>query len=204
MRRAKLPATAWAVLLVGIGLTVLAACGDNASTPSPTATDAAPAASPTSPLEPTAPAEFEGGRKPVEGTLSTGPTDEPLGTLVDVRAAEHEGFDRIVFEFSGTPPNYRVEYVDEAIACGSGEPVEVEGAVFLQFRFTAAQAHDEQGQATVDFTQTSPQLPSGVFVVQTCDFEDDVTWVLGLPGELDFRASPVDGPPRLVVDVAHP
>ena len=190
-------------LITVLGLVALA-CGDG-NGESPTATDAAPATGPagaTATSEPDRP--FEGGRKPAEGTLSTGPTDEPLGTLVDGRAVEHDGYDRIIFEFSGTPPNYRVEYVDEAIACGSGEPVEVEGAAFLQFRFTAAQAHDEQGQATVDFTQASPNLPSGVFVVQTCDFEDDVTWVLGLPGELDFRAIPVDSPPRLVIDVAHP
>ena len=193
MRRAKLPATAWAVLLVGIGLTVLAACtGDAAPT--------APPAVPTSHL-PAATPEFDGSREPVD----VEPSGQSLALLVDVRTASHGGFDRVVFEFDTSRPGYRVEYVSPPIAaCGSGLPVEVAGAAFLQVRMSPAAAHDDAGLLTFDRQEITPGLPIILEVVQTCDFEGEVTWVAALTAEVDFVVSPVPGPFRVIVDLARP
>lgn len=193
-----------------LSLTALAfvACDDDNGTPAPTATAGAGAATPTAAVAPTAteegPSDFNGGRDPVEGTLGENTGVPPLATLVDVRTGQHEQFDRIVFEFIDAPPEYRVEYIDQAIGCGSGEPIDVDGAQLIQVRFNIAQAHDEQGSPSVSFTRASPGLPSMLEIVQTCDFEGVVIWVVGVPAELDFQVTGLDAPLRLAVDIAHP
>jgi hypothetical protein len=121
-----------------------------------------------------------------------------------VRTAGHEGFDRIVFEFSDALPGYRVEYVDEAIGCASGEAVDVDGAALLQVRLVPAQAHNEAGNTTIPATQLRPTLTAIGHAVLTCDFEAEVTWVIGLSEELDFRVVDLEDPFRVVVDVAQP
>ena len=178
------------LLLTAVMLLVLAACdgGDGGATP--TTTDA-----------PAATAAFEGGREPVE-VLDRAP---PTPLLVDVRTGQHEGFDRVVFEFRNVLPGYRIEYVQSPIAaCGSGMPVTIAGDAFLQMRMTPAAAHDEQGNVTFGTTEITPALPTILEVESTCDFEGEVTWVLGLSEEVDFNVFFLTDPYRLVIDVSHP
>jgi hypothetical protein len=164
-----------------------------AESPTPGAATPTPAAEPDEP--------FQGARDPVEVTGDAAP---PVAVLTDVRSASHEGYDRIVFEFSGAMPGYRVEYVDEAVGCGSGEPVEVAGTAYLQVKMQPAQAHDDAGNATVESQTIDVGLSSLVEATSTCDFEADVTWVLGLSEEVDFRVLALEDPFRVVVDVAQP
>lgn len=133
------------------------------------------------------------------------PAAPPVVVVRDVRTASQEGFDRIVFEFEGSAvPGYRVEYVDPpAVQCGSGEPVEVAGASLLQVRLVPAQAHTEAGEATVGERERHPGLPVLQELESTCDFEADVTWVLGLAARNRFRVQELPGPARLVIDIQH-
>lgn len=153
------------------------------------------------PDEPTAAPDFEGGRAPVELQ-----GDARLPTqLMDVRAASHPGFDRVVFEFGNALPGANIEYVSRpVVACGSGLPVEVAGDALLEVRMSPAAAHDDAGFITFDPQVIRPLLPSIIAVVSTCDFEGQVTWVVGLTSEADFNAVTLDALFRIVVDVAHP
>jgi hypothetical protein len=128
----------------------------------------------------------------------------PAATLVDVRTGRHEGFDRAVFELTGAPPYYNVEYIDTPLGCASGEPVEIAGAAFLQVRLEPAAGHDEEGNTTFEPLELTPGLLSIVELESTCDFEGVVIWVLGLTAEVDFRVLTLEDPLRLVVDVAQP
>lgn len=191
------------LLVTALGLTALA-CEDHAGRPAFTQHRRDVSAEPT----PTAPAgetpsetPFAGGREPIE---VLGPTAPPVLVLTDVRAAAHEGFDRIVFEFDEAVPGYRVEYVDEALGCASGEPATIQGAAFLQVKVQPAAAHDDAGAPTFPQRELLPGLPSILEAEQTCDFEADVTWVVGLTEEADFTAVSLLDPFRVVVDVAHP
>lgn len=125
--------------------------------------------------------------------------------LRDVRAASQQGFDRIVFELEGSAlPGYRVEYVaPPAVQCGSGEPVEVAGAALLQVRLSPAQAHTEAGEATVRERERHPGLPILQEMESVCDFEADVTWVLGVAARNRFRVQELASPARLVIDIEH-
>lgn len=126
----------------------------------------------------------------------------PSATLRAVRTGQHEGFVRTVFVFGERVPSYHVEYVDTPVYhCGSGEVATVAGEGWLQVRFRIAAAHTEAGEATV--TARDRRLDDALLrqLTLTCDFEGDVTWVLGMAAPNRFRTTELPDPPRLVLDV---
>jgi hypothetical protein len=186
-----------------------------------------PAASPTS--EPTtAPtATSEPTLPPTDGTVfpqNPGSTDafdikslpDPnigIYVLNDVRVGAHPesgGWDRIVFEFEpvdgfpGAHPGGIVEYVDEASQCGSGEPVEVEGEAILRVKLDATQAHDDNGNLTIDAIEIEGPGNSIVEAVSFCDFEGFVEWAIGVPAEQNFKVEFLQDPARIVIDIKWP
>ena len=196
------------VLLLAAGLLFFAACEDNGNGGEPTGTDARPAATEAAPSamqtasSPTVAAPFEGGRDPIEVAGGSAP---PVAELVDVRTGRHEDFDRVVFEFTGALPGYRVEYVaPPIIACGSGMTVAVDGGALLLVEMNPAAAHNDAGETTFGPQELLPGLASILEVTTTCDFEGFATWVVGLTEEADFNVFTLDDPFRVVVDVAHP
>ena len=189
-----------AVVLCSAALLALAACGDGGSDPAATATALPPADGETTP-EPA----FEGGRDPVERSSALPGDAGDIARLVDVRTGRHEGFDRVVFEFTGTLPGYRVEYTTApAEGCGSGLAAEIAGAALLQVRMAPAAAHDDDGASTFGPQELTPGLPAILEIESTCDFEAILTWVVGLSETADFSVTDLVEPLRVVVDVAHP
>lgn len=131
--------------------------------------------------------------------------DAPRATLSSVRAGAHPDYDRVVFEFEGTQlPVYHVGYAKEPVVqCGSGDPAALAGKGQLQVTFTPARAHTDQGQPTVATRELKPALPVLLELERTCDFEGEVTWVLGNKSVQPFRVLELREPTRLVVDVKH-
>ncbi|HEX7238784.1 MAG TPA: hypothetical protein VF263_00850 [Longimicrobiaceae bacterium] len=125
------------------------------------------------------------------------------GLLRAVRSARNAGWDRVVFEFEGAGlPPYHVEYVDRPVVhCGSGHTVPVAGDGWLQVRFNGAAAHTEEGKVTVAQRERKLTLPVLRELELTCDFEGEVTWVLGVARPNPFRVTELSKPARLVVDV---
>lgn len=189
-------------LLATVGL-LLAACADDDDSSEPTPTPAlSPSATPAAESQAATLEPFEGGRDPVEEPFDG--LAPPVCTLVDVRVDEHLGYDRAVFEFADCLPGYRVEYVGEAVQCGSGISEEVAGEALLQMNATPAMAHDEAGMTTIPFVELAPGLTAILELDSICDFEGYVTWVMGLSAEADFRVQAVSEPFQLIVDVAAP
>jgi len=198
-------------LLLSISVLALAfaACGDDEQTSSPTMTESAstvtdsplasddPTATSTSTEEP-----FKGARDPVE---KDAPAVPPTAIQTDTRYAAHSDYDRVTFDFEGNAPGYKIEYVNPPIvADASGNEVQIEGESFLQVRFLGAQAHDEAGNTTIDELEIKPGLSTVVELERTGDFEGQVTWVLGLSEELDFRVIDLTDPTRVAVDIGYP
>jgi hypothetical protein len=131
------------------------------------------------------------------------PTEPAL--LTDVRAARHSGFDRIVFEFACKGvPGYHLEYIDKPVRkCGSGDATQLLGVGWLEVRFEAANAHTPSGSPTIAQREQKPELQIVKELEQTCDFEAQVTWVLGTSRPNKYRVLKLDDPPRVVVDVKH-
>ena len=178
-------------------------------------------AQPAAPAEPTAPAEPDAkpAPAPTGGVAPENPKNrewtaatlkleraslKPV-TLRSVREARNEGFDRVVFEFEGTQvPGYHLEYVDKPVLhCASGNEIPVAGQGFLQVRLMPAQAHDTGGNVTVAERERKPALTVLKELKLICDFEGEVTWVLGNASPKKFRVMELREPTRLVVDVQH-
>lgn len=129
--------------------------------------------------------------------LSGAPT---VATLVDVRAAHHPGFDRIVFEFNGgLPASHHVQYVDELTADGSGRPVRIAGRAVLRTTFGQADAHNADG-ATAP-ARAAFGLPNILTAVRAGDFEAVTTYGIGLAKKTPFRVSTLEHPGRVVIDI---
>jgi hypothetical protein len=124
-------------------------------------------------------------------------------TLVDVRAGRHPGFDRVVFEFRGAVPEHRIDYVDQLVQDGSGNPVAVAGTADLEVVFQGANAHElDGGTPTVSPRRFSPGLPAVKELAQVGDFEAVVSYGIGVDRERPITVSTLSGPSRLVVDIS--
>jgi hypothetical protein len=141
---------------------------------------------------------------------STSPTEQRRDSLDpavvrSVRPEQQERFDRIVFEFSTSAvPGYQIAYTDEpARECGSGKPVTVRGTSTLFVRLSPAQAHTDEGQGTLQWQQRQFAFPTLQEVRQSCDFEAEVSWVLGLAARNGFHVSELTDPARLIIDIQH-
>ncbi len=162
-----------------------------------------PAAEPGSPKD-----EAASDEKAFEGTAGITARKSDAGgvaTLSDVRSARHESFDRVVFEFSeASLPGYHIEYIDKPVrACGSGDVVPLAGDGWLEVRFSAARAHTEEGEPTIKDRSRSPNLPIVKDLKLTCDFEAEVTWVMGVSSPNRYRVLELKNPTRLVIDIRH-
>ena len=198
---------------------LLAACGTDASptsasdtsTSSPETSPATPAepssdtpsASADSPSDPPSPAPSAPDGPPFPGTTDP-QTAEPSGDwdlqLVDVRLGDHDGFDRVVLELSGTAtPGWSVSWEDEAVADGSGDVVPLEGDRVLTISASGT-AMPEPGS----FEVPARLGPAGALAeVQVNGWFEGYTQVFaGVEGDpRPFRVFTLADPPRLVVDV---
>jgi hypothetical protein len=120
--------------------------------------------------------------------------------VVAVRVGSSPGYDRFVIEFDGGVPAYTVtpQASSTFVQDASGQPIRLDGAAGLSVRLEGASQHDGYSGPT-DLTPGYQVLREARL---TGDFEGVVSWGLGLSRGACFRAFTLDGPPRLVVDVA--
>jgi hypothetical protein len=125
--------------------------------------------------------------------------------LVDVRVGEHDGYDRVVFEFDGAVPEYILSqasppYVEDP----SGQPIEVGGDAVWQLVMLGGTRvtpdYDTSYDGPVSFERDFEKL---VHLVEAGDFEAVSTWYIGMTGESCARILALDDPTRLVIDIEH-
>ena len=180
-----------------------AAASPSSSSPtaSPTAS-AAPEATPTSEpgLDATKPINADNWMSSVEG-LPPVRSDNPAKALAltGIRAAAHDGFTRVVLEFSGegTPGVWRAAWTDEAVEQGRGLPIQVDGEAVLDLVIDGT-----------PMTATETPYPGGTHtragdldVVSDGTFEDNTHVVIGAPAARQFQIGFLSDPVRMVIDV---
>lgn len=133
---------------------------------------------------------------------SATPATSTLPTIVALRAGHHSGFDRFVLEFDrNRAPAASVAYVPELIGDFSGAPVPVPGRAVLRIVVRGAQAHTDDGVATVG-TDRAFALPNIMAVRGAGDFEGVVTLGLGLAKRMPFHVHRFTNPGRIAIDVS--
>lgn len=182
-------------------------CGDDGGGPATTTTTSAAATA-----RATTAAAPPGGIDPMPGA-STKPVHRPAtnrrtALLTAVRAARHEGFDRVVFQFANVLPGYDVRYVRRPVTQdGSGKVVRVTGAHVLRVRMeNALDADLAKPGAPRTYTgprRFTPATPEVAELVWIGGFEAVLTWAIGVRDRADFRVLALKAPPRLVVDVRN-
>lgn len=143
---------------------------------------------------------------PVDGSGTA-----PRAQITDVRVAEHDGYDRIVFEFVGAGdvdavPAYSVELAEPPfMADPSGLPVEVRGDAFLGiFLFGGTKISPVGGITYGGPTDFDARLPALDQLVESGDFEAVSTWIAGMhAGDGCYRVLTLTNPSRLVIDIEH-
>lgn len=123
--------------------------------------------------------------------------------LTEIRIGEHQGNDRVVFEFSGQgSPGYLVSYVSSPAQQGSGNQIDVPGSAFLQVMMTGQTIPMEGTAQEIERgTVSSPDVPGVAGVHFAGQFEGTGQAVIGLDSKRPYTVFTLDEPPRLVVDV---
>ena len=199
--------------LVVAGVVVLAALGacghDGPDTRS--AANGRPAAPPPASVSTT-----QAGVEPCTFSGATAATDGGANSatrlLTDVRAGNHDCFERVTFEFKPMPGDavgpvaWKVGYETGPVTeDGSGRPVAVKGDAHLVVHLSAQSADLTKADAPPTYTgPTSFQAAGSTRILQirkTGDFEGYITWVLGLDKQRPFKVTTQENPARVIVDV---
>lgn len=176
------------------------ATSDTPTTSSPSPTESSPSATPSA-----SPTASLTGFSRDDVTSPTFPElGGALGDRAVVRVGRHTGYDRVVWEFTGTGrPSYQVRYVATPTADGSGDPVDVAGDAALELFVSSVQIPESPDGCPSDL---SPGALSGTVFRQVnaiCgSFEGVAQAFVGLDEERPFKVAVLTKPTRLVIDVA--
>ena len=151
-------------------------------------------------LDGTRPINADNWMSSVEG-LPPVRSDDPAKALAlnAIRAAAHEGFTRVVLEFSGegTPGVRKAAWTDAAVEQGRGLPIQVEGGTVLDLVIDGT-----------PMTASETPYPSGTHtragdldIVSDGSFEDNTHVVIGAPTAREFQIGFLSNPVRMVIDI---
>ena len=125
-----------------------------------------------------------------------------------VRAARKKDFDRLVFEFEGAFPSYRIEYLKSHFyeSEGGRQRIRTAGRAFLLLTFIQVPADDKQ----VGFSEAKGFIPKGSLRLPSLSsvddkelFEGTYDFVAGVSARKPFRVTELSNPDRLVIDFQH-
>lgn len=184
------------------GLIPLSGCGTAPAGPPGAAKSPAPASSTPAPRT-TAPSPSPTGNptgKPSDTSLTC---RQPGTYLTDVRVGEHNGYDRVVFKFSGGLPAVTADRVPAVYADPKGTPVTLAGQSSLRVVF-----HGASGVCPQPLHRTwtgpsvlTPYYPELLAVSAAGDFEGYLSFGIGLAAQGSYHV--FTSPDRVVIDVSH-
>lgn len=123
-------------------------------------------------------------------------------TIQDVRAATHDGFDRVVFEYAGTgTPWFHAGYVPEPRQQASGNPLDVAGSAYLE-----VDIHGTPMASVAPRPDLAAVGPVGVAAGNVAGvthggvFEADTQYVIGLDHQRPYQVYTLENPTRVVVE----
>ena len=184
-----------------VAVVLLAACSSpSASAPESTDVPTAPPAATAEPIPSQDLADFSCDLPFVEQA-----TVPRTVNNTDVRIGSHDGYDRVVFEFTDGTPEIALERATPPfVQDGSGAPMEVEGESVLRLVMRNGTKQMDDGSSSYDGPlDFDPDFPALVDLVEAGDFEAQSTWYLGLSAESCVRVSLLEDAPRLVIDIQH-
>lgn len=130
-----------------------------------------------------------------------------LANLTATRIGQHDGYDRVVFEFEQGIPEVAIERAEPPFTeDASGRPLDVDGSSFLRITMRGGTAQMEDGSSSYDGPSAyDPEFETLTALVRGGDFEAQSTWYIGMTSEACIRIGVLtdDGAPRLFIDLEH-
>ena len=199
------------VLVFAAGLAVLAGCGTAPASQPPPSPSARPALTASAPsIGTTAPSGIpvprSGAAAPSSGAPGPSRACASAGTyLTGIRTGQHAGFDRVVFEFSGGTPAYAVSVVKTVYSDAKGDVVPLPGQVLLRVVFRGATTWCARPSARTYAAPSvlTPYYPRLLAVSTAGDFEQVLSFGVGLAAPGPYRIYALAGPDRVVLDVSQ-
>jgi hypothetical protein len=129
----------------------------------------------------------------------------PLALITDIRVGNHDGYDRVVFEFNDGIPRFTLdEATPPLLADGSGLPIDVDGNAFWQLVMQGGtRVNPEGGFSYAGATDFTPGFDKLTQLITGGDFEAVSTWYFGLEATSCVRVISLTNPSRLVIDIEH-
>lgn len=202
-RASNLVAVSFALALVGCGGTATTSGSSSPTTTSSASASPAATATPQESPSPTALATPQPTAQLPAGFTcadASGGSEQAGSNVVGVRIGQHDGYDRLVIEFSGTIPSYKAQLRSGTSFTDSprGQTVTLSGTngvlvvVHPVFNWTSYAGP----------FAFKPDFPILREARQIENFEGYQQWALGIQGTPCLRVTTLASPPRLVVDVA--
>jgi hypothetical protein len=175
------------------------------TSPSPSESASTASASPTGSATPSGTASVPAGFSLDEVSSPRYPNlGGDLGAIGVVRVGRHTGYDRVVWQFPGSGrPSFQVHYVDQPIADGSGDVVDVPGAAYIEVMISSVTIPAENAPRPKNASAASI---AGTVIAQARPvyggFEAVGQTFVGVRDrERPFRVAVLTNPTRLVVDI---
>jgi len=202
-RASALVAVSFALALVGCGGTATTSASSSPTATSSASSSPAATATPQESPSPTATAAPQPTSQLPAGFTcadASGGSEQAGSNVVGVRIGQHDGYDRLVIEFSGAIPSYKAQLRSGTSFTESprGQTVTLSGTngvlvvVHPVFNWTSY-------SGPVAF---KPDFPILREARQIENFEGYQQWALGIQGTPCLRVTTLASPSRLVVDVA--
>jgi hypothetical protein len=152
----------------------------------------------TVPDDPTSP-PFPVNTEPDEGE----PQGDPV-VLTDVDLGRHGTYDRVVLEVAdGGHAGWVAEFVDEAVAAGSGQPITLAGDAILRLTLTNMNLPTASSLDQVEPGTRYDGVGGIAEVYVGTTFEGEIQVYVGVSARTPFRVFSLDDPTRVVLDVVR-
>lgn len=125
--------------------------------------------------------------------------------ITSVRAASHDGFDRIVFEATGSgTPGWIVDYSDKPTQHTTGDPIDVPGETALEVHITGTTYPFELGIPNPAIGRVELNTTMVTDIVDAGTFEGQSQFIVGIKGKRQpYAVQILENPTRVVVDILH-
>lgn len=138
---------------------------------------------------------------------STDPTDTFTGgnaaqlRTTDIRVGSHEGYDRVVFEYTGDGvPQFNASYSEDPRQQASGNPLAVPGNAAFEI-IVHGTSGDENAEAKyAGMTNLNVASGSITEVINGGSFEGVSQYFIGLDSQRPYKVTVLENPTRIAVD----
>ncbi|MFA9445744.1 S-layer homology domain-containing protein [Egicoccus sp. AB-alg6-2] len=125
--------------------------------------------------------------------------------ITDVDTGAHTGFDRVTFTLEGSDDlaGWDVRYVDEAVAQGSGQHVDVDGDAIIEVNLTGMALPGDTDEERWDEGRIRVDGAGIVEIVDLSVYEGHQQIFIGTTGHVPFTVDRLADPQRVYLDVTH-